>query len=30
MLKFTLKKKKSYFKIVNIELSFINNVEEDN
>jgi hypothetical protein len=30
MLEFTSKKKNLYFRIVNIRLSFINNVEKDN
>ncbi len=30
MLKLASKKKDSYFKVVNIELLFINNVEKDN
>jgi len=30
MLELALKKKDSYFKIVNIELLFMNNVEKDN
>jgi hypothetical protein len=30
MLKFVSKKKDSYFRIVNIELLSINNIEEDN
>jgi hypothetical protein len=30
MLELALKKKDSYFKVINIELSFVNNVEENN
>jgi len=30
MLELALKKKNSYFRIVNIELSLVNNVEKDN
>jgi len=29
MLKFTSKKKNSYFRVVNIKLSFVNNVEKN-
>jgi len=30
MLEFILKKKDSYFRVVNIDTSFVNNVEENN
>jgi hypothetical protein len=30
MLKFVLKKKDLYFKVINIELLFVNNIEKDN